>query len=319
MHEKENDRLIGRANAAVCRKRRAIPWIWEAVITEGAVTLLSAPEKVGKTTLLSLLLDRRRTGGELLGRTVYPGRTVLCSEENDDLWALRQPPLDFGPELLFHTPAGESPSRGRWKRFIDDLIELSYRQDPFDLLVIDTAVRFLPLGGRNNKVLQWVLAQLSLVAGLPAGVLVLNQSRNAQRPLAAFADIVIEMAIPRGSAPTRRRTFTGVGHNPDTLQAVSAELNADGTDYLLSPDGTPPCPSLLATLQALLQASPVPLTRRELLACWPEPAPRPDTLWRTLTRGVERGLFVVQGSGTKTDALRYGLPSRDHSPDLHAT
>jgi AAA domain len=73
-----------------------IPWIWEGVVAQEAVTLLSAPEKTGKTTLLSLLLDRRREGGQLLGRTVQPGRTILCSEENDRLWALRQPPLNFG-------------------------------------------------------------------------------------------------------------------------------------------------------------------------------------------------------------------------------
>ncbi len=100
------ERPIGRTSAVVAGERRSIPWIWEGVVAEGAVTLLSAPEKVGKTTLLSLLLDRRRAGGELLGRTVYPGKTVLCSEENDTLWALRQPPLDFGPDLLFHSPAG---------------------------------------------------------------------------------------------------------------------------------------------------------------------------------------------------------------------
>ncbi len=64
-----------------------------------AITLLSAPEKTGKTTLPSLLLDRRREGGQLLGRTVRPGRTILCSEENSRLWELRQPPLDFGPQL----------------------------------------------------------------------------------------------------------------------------------------------------------------------------------------------------------------------------
>lgn len=303
----EDDRPIGRSNAVVAGQRRLIPWIWEGVVAEGAVTLLSAPEKVGKTTLLSLLLDRRRAGGQLLGRTVYPGKTVLCSEEKDALWALRQPPLDFGPGLLFHTPAGDCPSRGRWKRFIDDLLKLSFRDDAFDLLVIDTAVHFLPLGERNKKTRTWALAQLSLVAGTPAGVLVLNQSRNVQRPLAAFADIVIEMAIPRGSAPTRRRSFTGVGRYPGTLGAVSAELNSEGTDYRVLPGGAPPCPPLLATLEALLGASPVPLTRRQLLARWPQSAPRADTLWRALARGVERGLFMVRGSGTKTDALRYGL------------
>ena len=314
----KDDRPIGRTNAVVAGQRTVIPWIWEGVVAHGAVSLLSAAEKVGKTTLLSLLLDRRRAGGELLGRTVSPGQTVLCSEESDALWALRQPLLDFGPELLFHTPLGDSPSRGRWKRFIDDLLTLSFRDDPFDLLVIDTAVRFLPLGEWDKKTLAWALAQLSLVAGFPAGVLILNQSRNVQRPLAAFADIVIEMAVPRGAAPTRRRSFTGVGRYPGTLEAVSAELNAEGTDYRVLPRGPLPGPPLFATLEALLRASAVPLTRRELLARWPEPAPRPDTLWRVLARGVERGLIIVRGDGTRTDAFRYGLASPTDPPELQA-
>jgi hypothetical protein len=87
---------------------------------------------------------------------------------------------------------------------------------------------------------------------------------------------------------------------------VTAELNAEGTDYRVLQGGKPPCPPLFATLEALFRASPVPLTRRELLARWPEPAPRPDTLLQALARGVERFLFVVRGAGTKTDALRYG-------------
>jgi hypothetical protein len=318
MHNKNDDRPIGRTNVSVQTERRLIPWIWEGVVAEGAVTLLAAPEKVGKTTLLNLLLDRRRAGGDLLGRTVYPGKTVLCSEENDCLWGLRQPPLDFGPDLLFHAPPDDCPSRGRWRRFIDDLSKLSFRDDPFDLLVIDTAVRFLPLGQRNKKTLQWALAQLSLVASFPAGVLILNQSRNVQRPLAAFADIVIDMAIPRGSGPTRRRSFTGVGRYPDTLPAVDAELNAGGTDYVLLPGSTPPNLPLLATLQALLQASPELLTHRELLARWPDPAPRPDSLWRTLARGVERGVFLVRGTGTRIDPFRYGLAGPTHPPEPQA-
>src|SRR5947209_3781248 len=141
----DDNRPIGRSNTCMLKERRPTPWIWEGVIAEEAVTLLSAPEKVGKTTLLSLLLDRRRAGGQLLGRTVYPGRTILCSEENERLWALRQPPLDFGPELTFHQPDGDYPTRRPWKRFIDDLCNLSFREDPFDLLVIDTAVSFMPL------------------------------------------------------------------------------------------------------------------------------------------------------------------------------
>jgi hypothetical protein len=275
------------------------------VVAEGAVTLLSAPEKLGKTTLLSLLLDRRRAGGELLGRTVHPGKTILCSEENGVLWDLRQPPLDFGPDLIFHQPLGNNPTRRHWRRFVDDLDTLSSRQNPFDLVMIDTAVNFMPLAQRNRRSLRWALSELKLVASFPAGVLILNQSRNVHRPLAAFADIVIEMAMPRGLGLTRRRSFTGVGRYPGTLQTATAELNGEGTDYLLLDNSAAPHPRLLVTLQTLLTESPTPLSRRALLERWPGAAPRPDTLWRTLSRGVERGLFVVSGTGTKTDAFRY--------------
>src|SRR5258708_6120130 len=110
----DRGRTTGFIHSSSCRS--SVPWLWEGVVAEEAVTLLSAPEKIGKTTLLSLLLDRRRAGGQLLGRPVYPGQTMLCSEEHQRLWALRQPTLDFGPELIFHHPGGECPTRGRWKR-----------------------------------------------------------------------------------------------------------------------------------------------------------------------------------------------------------
>jgi hypothetical protein len=165
-HPRE-DRPIGQSNSCIREKSRSIPWIWEGVLAEDAVTLLSAPEKVGKTTLLSLLLDRRRAGGQVLGRTVWPGNTILCSEEHQRLWALRQPPLDFGPGLTFHAPDSDIPSRRGWKRFIDDLCELSLPEPKFDLLVIDTAVSFMPLADRNKRTLRWALAKLSLVAGFP--------------------------------------------------------------------------------------------------------------------------------------------------------
>jgi hypothetical protein len=313
------NRPLGHSNTLVQHSSRLIPWVWEGVLALEAVTLLSGPEKVGKTTLLSLLLDRRRAGGLLLGRTVYPGKTILCSEEHERLWTLRQPPLDFGPDLIFHRPLAGCPTRGRWNRFIDDLCELAHGQDPFDLLVIDTAVNFLPLAGRNQRTLRWALDQLRLVAGFPAGVLVLNQSRTVHRPLAAFADIVIRIDLPRphallspsrtgaGLEGTRRRLFTGVGRYPETLPGVAAELNPDGSDYVLVEDSPPPHRLLLPTLQTLLRESATPLSRREILARWPGAAPREDTLWRTLTRGCETGLFARSGTGTKTDAFRYAL------------
>jgi AAA domain-containing protein len=306
---------VSHDNAWLQTLKQPIPWIWDGLLAEGAVTLLSAPEKTGKTTLLSLLLDRRRAGGQVLGRTVRPGRTILCSEENDTLWALRQPPLDFGLQLEYHRPIGGNPSPRRWRRFIDHLLGLA--EDSFDLLVIDTVMSFLPAAQNNPPALRKALNELRVVSHLPAGVLLLHQTSaarsraRARGPLTAFADILIDMHVPPGDRFTRRRHFHGVGRYPGTLQHVAAELNPEGTDYLLLPD-QPEDAALTTTLEMLrqlLRQSSEPLTRQEMLARWPEgePPPRADSLWRSLMRGCELGILVRTGEGNKAEAFRYGL------------
>ena len=245
-----------------------------------------------------------------------PGKTVLASEEEYRLWSMRQPPLDFGDGLTFHRPAG--PSRRAWSRFIEHVLQLLSEDDARSLLVIDTATRLMPLGERNPRVRRRTLEDVSLVAD-HAGVLILNQSRNMHRPLAAFADIVIEINIPRSRTlnsaagrdaaghATRRRIFTGVGRPRGTLESVTADLNADGTDYVLADESIAPPPTLLATLHALLAASPAPLTHKDLLARWPGEPPREDSVWRALTRGLETGLLEMTGEGTKNAPRRFTL------------
>ena len=308
------------------RRYESIPWIWDGLVAKDAVTLLSAPEKTGKTTLLSLFLDRRRQGGQLLGRTVHPGRTILCSEENDMLWVFRQPPLDFGPDLEYHRPLGSANSMGRWRRFIDHLLELG--EDYYDLLVIDTVMSFLPAAKNNPGRLLKALKELRVVGCQPAGVLLLHQAcatrsrSRARGPLAAFADILIDLQIPPGEHLTRRRHFQGVGRYPGTLQYVAADLNQDGTDYLLVSDDPKEAahPPSLETLRQLLSQSASGLSRQEILERWPEPErPRADSLWRTLTHGCEQGVFVRTGEGTKAEAFRYGLaecPAPPPSPTV---
>jgi hypothetical protein len=114
-----------------------------------------------------------------------------------------------------------------------------------------------------------------------------------------------------GDRFSRRRHFTGVGRFPGTLGHVAAELNREGTDYLLVGDGPPEVAltPALETLRQLLSESPAPLTRQEILARWPEgePRPRADSLWRSLARGCELGILVRTGAGNKAEAFRYGL------------
>ncbi len=307
--------VFRQGNAWVQNLKQPTAWLWEGVVAEDAVTLLSAPEKVGKTTLLSLLLDRRRAGGQLLGRPVRPGRTILCSEERPQLWAARQPPLDFGNLLEFHQPVDDPTPRG-WRRFIDHLLELP--DCYFDLLVIDTVMSFLPAAQNNPTALRKALSELHVVSTMLGGVLLLHQTSaartrtRARGPLPAFADILIDMQMPGGDRFTRRRDFYGVGRYPGTVQYVAAELNAAGTDYELLSDAPPQ--STLApgreAVQRILRESPVPLTHKEILARWPAgvPLPHTDSLWRVLAKACESGALVRTGAGTKAEAYCFTVP-----------
>jgi hypothetical protein len=212
---------------------------------------------------------------------------------------------------------GPNPSPGRWRRFIDHLLDLA--DDAFDLLVIDTAMSFLPAAENHPRPLRKALNELRVVAGRPAGVLLLHQAMpahgrsGARGPLRAFADILIDMHLPPGDRSTRRRHFTGLGRYPGTLDRVAAELTLEGTDYRVLPDDPPQAalPTALENVRKLLRESDGPLTCQEILARWPEvePRPRADSLWRSLARACELGILVRWGDGTKNAAYRYGLAS----------
>jgi hypothetical protein len=59
------------------------PWLWRGYLAPGAVTLLTGQWKAGKTTLASVLLARLKTGAELAGLPLAPGRAIVISEESN--------------------------------------------------------------------------------------------------------------------------------------------------------------------------------------------------------------------------------------------
>jgi hypothetical protein len=58
----------------------------------------------------------------------------------------------------------------------------------------------------------------------------LATSSKLRGPLAAYADILIDMRVQPGDTFTCRRHFDGFGRYPGTIQHVAAELNAEGAD-----------------------------------------------------------------------------------------
>ncbi len=237
---------VGWWNPVVAKgKDRPVDWIWRTLIAEEAITLLSGAAKSGKSTLLAMLLDRRREGGLLLGEPVRPGLTVVVSEEPQSLWARRQQRFDFGPNVYFCHPLGDIPRPGRWRRFIDHLLEI-HEEREFDLLVVDTLSSFLPAAENHALSLRKAFSELRLIASLPAGVLVLHHMRRAggraghaargSDALPALADILLDLHIPGGDPFTRRRRLAGIGRYPETPQRLLVEMNAEATDYAVLAD-----------------------------------------------------------------------------------
>ena len=78
-------------------KHQEVYWIWEGFIPWSGVTLLTGAPRLGKSTLVSLLLERRCQGGQLLGQPVEAGTTIVVTEEDQAVWARRQERRARGP------------------------------------------------------------------------------------------------------------------------------------------------------------------------------------------------------------------------------
>src|SRR5947209_62127 len=101
-----------------------VTWLWDGYLAHGSITLLMSQWKAGKTTLLSLLLARMKTGGNLAGRAVAKARAVIVSEESQSLWQERARRLDFGDHALYCRPFSELPDMAAWIGFLDHLAEV---------------------------------------------------------------------------------------------------------------------------------------------------------------------------------------------------
>ena len=183
--------------------------IWDRILAKGTITLLAAREKVGKTTLLTMLLREtgRPDGGRLLGLNVCQARVLVVSEEPPLLWSDRG--NDDGlPEdlLLIPRPADCPNSILEWDATCDHLARLVER-DAIDLVVIDTWAHFVPVESENdNAQVARAARSLGRISAAGAAVLIVHHMSKAGgtrggTALPAAVETVMEMRRPstRGS------------------------------------------------------------------------------------------------------------------------
>lgn len=311
----------------------SVDWLWHGLVASGNVTLLTSMWKAGKTTLLSLLLARRKLAlpgavpAALAGLAVKPGKTIVVTEESPALWAERARRLDFGGQVIFISrPFAGRPSPEQWQALIDRLLQRR-QEHGIDLAVFDPLA---PLLRRENQAGDMFDALRPLATLTRAGmaVLLLHHPAKGDRPLGHAArgsgallshvDISVEMRHLGSDLFTRRRRFISLSRFAATPRQLILELDADGLDYLPVADAGDGAEMEAfragwQVLQLVLEDAPQKLTRRDILCEWPEDFVKPGStlLWKWLDRAVADKLIAVEGSGRRNDPFRYWLPARE--------
>jgi len=302
-----------------------IPWQWQGFLAPGQMTLLTSQAKAGKTTLLSILLSRFKSGGELAGLPVTPTKAIVVSEEPRLHWRPRHARLDLSKVYFVCRPFAGKPTHEQWLGLLDDIVELRSRHG-FGFLAIDTISRLLPAGSESNAdACHMALDPLERLTDAGMSVLLDHHSRKEQSgdglaargtsALGGIADVTIELGrCPGGDKNDRRRRLLGYSRSEQTPSQLVIELNAEGTDYAVkqaleandfSANWRP--------LRLVLEYAQHKMDRREIRQEWPEDYPRPSdaTLWRWLDHAVDLGLVLQQGTGRRGDPFRYWLPNAE--------
>jgi hypothetical protein len=298
-------------------------WLWQGYLVPGGVTLLTSQWKAGKSTLISVLLARMKTGGMLAGLPLAAGRAVVVSEEDPSLWRDRGQVLAFGDHLHWICrPFLGKPREEEWLALIAQIGRI-HEQAKVDLLVLDSLANLAPMRSENEagEMLKTLLPLQGLTSrGLSAliahhpkkGPIVPGQAARGSGALSGFVDIILEMqAVSRRNAQDRRRRLRAYSRHDATPANWVIEWTADGTDYVgLGPSAEPDFERGWPLLQGILAGAERALTRREIHRRWPDPGavPARQTLWRWLDRVVKEGRVLQDGPGSRTEPYRYRLP-----------
>ncbi len=300
-------------------------WVWRGYLAHGNVTLLTSQWKTGKSTLVSVLLAKRRSGGALAGLPVAAGGSVVVSEEGKGQWALRGRKFGFGREACFLCrPFRGKPRPEEWQALLDRVGQLRELHGA-DLLVIDTLASFLPGRDESNAGLMLeALLPLQRLTAAGMAVLLAHHPRKGEPPagqeargsgaLSGYADILVEMACRAPGTDDRRRRLRAYSRSDQTPRELVIELNADGTDYACHGDFVgEEFAGSWERLRAVLEDAARKLPRQELLKEWPAdfPAPGATTLVRWLDQAAARGLVRVDGTGRKRAPVRSWLPGQE--------
>jgi hypothetical protein len=284
-----------------------VEWVWEGILGRGFITLLSAPAKGGKTTLLSLLVKQMEQGGSLLGCNVNRGSVIIISEEPPLIWTIRRDHYGLRDHAEVCTiPFITKPTPIDWLDLLrEGYLDIQARKP--DLIVFDTLSHLWPVAEENsNSQEQQALMPLRGMSQLGPAILLHHhvgaaglRTRGATE-LEAFVDVTAQLDLTTPTDPTcRNRKFTVKGRLTSSPERLEISLSQDGFDYqVLTGNLKPIRSSIWAEIARLLPTETPGITIEQLRRAWPdsESAPSHNTILQTLTRcGDKAGIRRSDG------------------------
>ena len=301
--------------------------VWGQLLIKGGITLFSAREKVGKTTLCCMLINEagKEAGGELLGQPVSPSRVLVVSEESSVTWERRRDDEGLPENLLvIPSPAYMPTDLATWREACELVARLA-TEHAIDLVVFDTWAAFAPVESENNNAEVHRAAQgFRRISEAGVSVLVFHHMAKAGgtrggTALPAAADVIVEMKRPESSHAESDleddgvRVFKCTGRY-DTPSRITAVWNGSG--YSL--DGSGSSKNLKVkrrhdALRETIHRAGSDVALKDIRNHWlPDGVrlPSDKTLRRDLEELVRAGeILQTGGTGGAQDPRRYSIPA----------
>ena len=298
-----------------------VDWIMNGIVARGHLTLISAYQKVGKTTWVSHLLRALQHGTRFIGRDTCECRTLYISEESQAIWRGRRDALALDDHLhLLCRPMFAKPSFPEWREFLGYVAEIAIGK--FDLVIVDTISAFAPWRSENDNA-EVPAAILPFIQLQEAGLAVVlfhhfgkgdssegKGSRGASA-LGDRADIIIELRrFKPDDNDDRRRVLTGNGRFDEIPKEIVIALEEDGSGYTATGDKRgETARELQAAVLDLLPLGEPGASVEDIHLKLPESArPSRGSLSKSLRSGIGTGHWKGCGAGKKGDPYRFWRP-----------
>jgi len=289
-------------------------WVWRGYLARETLTVLSGPPKVGKSSLVTALLEKVGRGAPFLDLPTKQTKAVYLSEERRYTLLGRARHHALPPDLevlLFHESLGWA-----WPEVVGESVARATSSGA-GLLVVDTFTPWAKIrGDAENEAgsVQEALDPLLHAAGRGLAVLVVHHHRKSggehgqalrgSSILMGTVDISIELERSGSGSSENQRTIKSLSRFEET--PASRVIDREGWEYRVLGDSRTAI--VLAEKERVIQAvmDLGTATRQQITDQTGLPS---DTVARRTKELATEGRLLREGKGKRGDPFRYGVNS----------